>query len=68
MGLLSEPVAPQSGALLGNFPQGFTHLALVRAAMNLAKVTKHGPEHHAENEAQRAGPARHAAAGGQSAR
>lgn len=32
MGLLSEEVDPESGALLGNFPQAFSHIGLVNAA------------------------------------
>jgi GH15 family glucan-1,4-alpha-glucosidase len=36
LGLLSEEYDPQAGRLLGNFPQAFTHLALVNTAFNLA--------------------------------
>ena len=36
LGLLAEEYDPKAGRLLGNFPQAFTHLALVNSAFNLA--------------------------------
>jgi GH15 family glucan-1,4-alpha-glucosidase len=36
LGLFAEEYDPGSGRLLGNFPQAFTHLALVNTAFNLA--------------------------------
>ena len=35
VGLLAEEYDPRSGRLLGNFPQAFTHLALVNTAFNV---------------------------------
>ena len=35
LGLMSEQIDASNGDLLGNFPQGYTHLGLVRAALHL---------------------------------
>ena len=49
VGLLSEEYDPRRGRLVGNFPQAFTHVALVNSAFNLTRFEK--PVE------QRAGPA-----------
>ena len=38
VGLLAEEYDPQTGSLIGNFPQAFSHLALVQAATALAEA------------------------------
>jgi len=53
VGLLAEEVDPASGALLGNFPQAFSHLGLIQAAARLdlaLRLRDEGdeqPPHHA---------------------
>jgi GH15 family glucan-1,4-alpha-glucosidase len=64
LGLFSEETDSKSDKMLGNFPQGFTHMALINAAINLAKATKHGAEEQAETEAERAARAGAAASEG----
>jgi GH15 family glucan-1,4-alpha-glucosidase len=52
LGLLSEEYDVDARRLVGNFPQGFSHIGLVNTAFNLAKA--HGP---ARQRAQRTAPA-----------
>jgi GH15 family glucan-1,4-alpha-glucosidase len=40
VGLLSEEYDPQSKRLIGNFPQAFSHLALINSAYNLTQTAK----------------------------
>jgi GH15 family glucan-1,4-alpha-glucosidase len=57
LGLLAEEYDPATRRLLGNFPQGFSHIGLVNTACNL--VDAHGPaRQHAERKAPTAGEAR----------
>jgi GH15 family glucan-1,4-alpha-glucosidase len=37
-GLFSEDIEPASGRLLGNFPQAYTHVGLVHAAMTIGEL------------------------------
>jgi len=47
VGLLAEEYDPASRRQLGNFPQAFTHVAMVNTAYNLSEIeTAGGPAHH----------------------
>ncbi len=41
VGLLAEEIEPVSAEQLGNFPQAFSHVGLIGAAMNLARAERH---------------------------
>ncbi len=44
VGLLSEEYDPRGKRLVGNFPQAFSHVALINSAYNLSR--EGGPAHH----------------------
>ncbi len=48
VGLLSEEYDPAAGRLVGNFPQAFSHIALVNTALNLSRPAA-GPVHQRKN-------------------
>jgi GH15 family glucan-1,4-alpha-glucosidase len=40
VGLFAEEIDPDNGALLGNFPQAFTHVGLIDAALTLTQAQR----------------------------
>ncbi|EFH88728.1 glycoside hydrolase family 15 protein [Ktedonobacter racemifer] len=48
LGLFSEEIDAQSGMALGNYPQAFTHIALINSANNLRKAEIRRSEYHTD--------------------
>ncbi|QBD77871.1 glycoside hydrolase family 15 protein [Ktedonosporobacter rubrisoli] len=48
LGLFSEEIEAQSNEALGNYPQAFTHIALINSAQNLRKAEIRLSEHHTD--------------------
>jgi GH15 family glucan-1,4-alpha-glucosidase len=48
LGLFSEEINGGNGQSLGNFPQAFTHIALINSAFNLKKAEMRMAEHHTD--------------------
>ncbi|MEO8972699.1 MAG: glycoside hydrolase family 15 protein [Ktedonobacteraceae bacterium] len=48
LGLFSEEIDSKRNIALGNYPQAFTHIALINSAMNLQKAEARLAEHHTD--------------------
>ena len=48
LGLFSEEVGENGTKALGNYPQAFTHIALINSAYNLKKAEMRQAEHHTD--------------------
>lgn len=48
LGLFSEEIDSDSDVALGNYPQAFTHIALINSANNLRKAEIRMAEHHTD--------------------
>jgi GH15 family glucan-1,4-alpha-glucosidase len=61
LGLLAEEYEPRSGRLIGNFPQAFSHLALINSASVLSRehVAPHATNGHHKKRATHHAPRAH---------
>jgi GH15 family glucan-1,4-alpha-glucosidase len=57
VGLLAEEIDPASGNLLGNFPQAFSHVGLISAAINLERGVSWRPAGAPRRRRRRRSPA-----------
>jgi GH15 family glucan-1,4-alpha-glucosidase len=48
LGLFSEEIDSENDIVLGNYPQAFTHIALINSALNLKKAEMRLGEHHTD--------------------
>jgi GH15 family glucan-1,4-alpha-glucosidase len=48
LGLFSEEIDTHDNVALGNYPQAFTHIALINSALNLQKAEQRCNEHYSE--------------------
>ena len=48
LGLFSEEIEPRGTGALGNYPQAFTHIALINSANNLRKAEIRMAERHSD--------------------
>lgn len=48
LGLFSEEIDSHNNVALGNYPQAFTHIALINSAYNLRKAEMRMAEHHTD--------------------
>jgi hypothetical protein len=52
LNLYAEEIDPTSGRHLGNFPQAFTHLALINAVMHVIRAEQGDPQNHVFGDAE----------------